>query len=272
MAIKFLKNRFVRIGLVLLLFMSVLTGIGFFIYFSNLELFVRNPHFILRTVNVSSTGWWNKRSDAVCKKLKIELGKQNLFELPLEQLRLALEAVPSIETVKVQRVLPDTLNFQILEKIPRAYLGSRKTTPWLVDDNAVIMAKKSCVDLGDGLPEIISLPHTVKYVEGGQIKMLKPAMELLQVIRREYPDFRITALSVKKTDQLDFVAYYKSDRLPYVVIMPSKKVPYYMDYLKSAIKSARQKNDKRRTVCLLYDGNVTFDYAPWQKKEGENGN
>ena len=161
---KLSKEAKFRIGL--LLAVLVLAGAGILARFAYLSLFPNNPRLVVRSVRITGTRNWNpddpdKRQaqiDRICSILNIERGKTPMFprgnngaDLPAMVQKLR-EKIPELEQISVWRVLPDQLNFKLIERIPVANLSEE----FYIDSSGVVMDKTVCGDdISKSLPRLI---------------------------------------------------------------------------------------------------------------------
>ena len=131
-------------------------------------MFPANPGLTLRHVVVRSIGWWNDKTAHVQQMTELIPGKTGLFQVDLADIRARLLREPSIDNATVSRVLPDTIEISISERIPRALLGNQKS-PLVLDSNAVVMhrgAIKVYSEPGEGTTFTVRIPLTYIKREG----------------------------------------------------------------------------------------------------------
>lgn len=256
---KIMQNKLFKVGVVLSAFLIVIACIVLGFWFTTRALFSKNPHFLLKSVEVASTGWWQSKSSDIIEILDLKVNKSNIFEINLLELRKKLEKEPSIEKVSIARVLPDSLRFNITERIPRAYLDNRKSL-LVVDSSCMVMSRNSCLNINPKLPVIADYETKVEIKPGMAMPQLKAAMDLVMLTHTDYPEFRIFVISMKNTEELEFILFYEDDKLkPYRVYMPVNDIPTRLNVLKSALVRALRSNDPRRTINLTFDGSVVFN-------------
>ena len=166
---KLSKEAKFRIGL--LLAVIILAGAGFLAYYAYLALFPKNPRLVVRSVRITGTRNWNpddpdKRQaqiDRICSILNIERGKTQMFpgdsgkaDLPAMIAKLQQE-IPELEEIRIYRVLPDQLMFELRERTPAANLDS-----FYIDDSGVVLDKAVCGDISDSLPILICKPSIAR--------------------------------------------------------------------------------------------------------------
>ena len=135
-------SRKTKITLGILISVSALTLIVIGLWLAWNNMFRRNDRFYVVHVNVTSAegqGKWHgkvkevmpiviqskidqEKADALEKEPSPEDKLFTLFEIDVKKLRQELEKVPEIDKVSVRRVLPNTLDIKIVERVPVAFL------------------------------------------------------------------------------------------------------------------------------------------------------
>ncbi|OGV35056.1 MAG: hypothetical protein A2020_11040 [Lentisphaerae bacterium GWF2_45_14] len=252
------RNRFFRLGLVLSTLAVFIASVILFFWFTTRALFSKNRHFVLKNVSVVSVGWWDKQSRRVANILKLKPGQTNLFEVDLKSLRSVLEKEPSIERVTAARQLPDSIKINIIERIPRAFLGSRNID--LVSDaTGIVMDKNTCVPLNPKIPVIknFRVRRGHKLQPGLEIASLKPALELIMITRTDYPEFKIDEISMGGHEEMYLRIFYGTGSpREYNVVMPQSDLKNNLRILKTAILKSTRDKDTRTNMNLCYKGQV----------------
>ena len=220
-------------------------------------MFRANPRLAFRELHVSSSGYWNKKDDYITRILKLEKNT-NIFTLDLKTLRQKLRSIPSVEDASVIRVLPDTLFVNITERMPRALINF-SNAKWVIDENTVIMERRFSMASQLTLPLLVGVPHR-KFNGGDRLPELKPALDLICKVLRNFPDMEMLRLSVATPERLDFHIKYRNGRI-YRVIMPveNRGLDFMLNALQSAIIHAYQLGDERSTFNLSFDGQVVIN-------------
>ena len=133
---------------------AVLAALGFGAFYAKLELFDRNPRFELKTVNVVTTG--TALSEVEVERLTgIRKGK-NMFALDVPKIRRDfLRALPNIRDIRIERVPPDTMNVQVMERV--AVVRSPSNRRMVLDVDGFCFALQPWQDAkADTLPRIRS--------------------------------------------------------------------------------------------------------------------
>lgn len=153
----------VRRGLVVVL-MILLAAVLLFSVFAGLKyaaslFFSRNPKFELKIINVTSDG--RLTPEFFCERAGLQTGT-NLFSVDFDKLRKKLEEVPLVESVKIERKLPDTLNISVIERVALAQIRwNPRALPFLIDRHGVVIPMTRS---GQSLP----------LVEGLRLEKIKP--------------------------------------------------------------------------------------------------
>jgi len=154
-------------------------------------LFTSNDHFIVKNVIPENTLLWKGKDkiDSLSELLETERGVTNIFSVDLVLGRERLELQPDIASVSVYRELPDTIRVAIKDRTPRAVVEYNVTRngemrkDWRpLDINGVVMSKESTVGRESGLPRIIGCKFDEKIVEGEELDVVKPALEIVRLI------------------------------------------------------------------------------------------
>jgi len=124
----------------------------------------RNPHFELKNMIMSSDG--RLSSDQLLEYAAVE-PPLNLFAVDFDRVRENLLAVPWIESVRIQRKLPDTLVVQAVERTAMARIRQKKWGfPFLVDPHGIVMPSTRS---GQSLP----------LIEGVKLEELRPGEQVI---------------------------------------------------------------------------------------------
>ena len=220
-------------------------------------MFKANPRLVFRELHVSSTGYWNKKDDFITRILKLKKNT-NIFEIDLKQLRQKLRTIPSVEDAEVVRILPDTIYVNITERMPRALINY-SNAKWVIDENTVVMERRFSMASQLSLPLLVGVPSR-RFSGGSRLPELKPALDLIGKILRNFPDMELLRLSVATPEKLDFHIRYRNGKI-YRVIIPVKNrgLDFMLNALQSAIIHAYQLGDMRSTFNLSFDGQVVIN-------------
>ena len=268
---KILRNPIVRILIVLLSIGTFLFAVGALTVLIYLKMFDENPHFTLREVQVKSPGYWNGRDDEITRILGIRKGFNNLFEMDVIKLKKDLldKKEYSIENVEISEKLPDTILFQVHERIPRALLYNRKSN-LLIDGNCVLINKTYCVNINSDIPIITGFKiQGVRFSQGmGKEKIpygkvlfqLRPAVTLISLINTDYPEFNIKLINIYNANELTVFMTGPHNKRVIRVLLPFK---YSKDVPLSDVEFNRQ---VARLKMKLAELKKLYLFLRWKRK------
>ena len=226
-----------------------------------------NPRMTIRQVKVASGGYWNdrgywsNRETELLRRLGIRRG-MTLFAVDPGKLRAGLERIPCVESARVYRVLPDTLQLEVIERTPRAVLFDR-ASPLVADENGMVIERReSLVATGRwDLPLISGVP--LKYQPGQKDPRLAPAMELIMQTVSRYHNFKIREVALKSPERMECFFNYGGGRTIYRAIFPVRRYESRIDglllALESALIEARRSGEDKRNFNLSFDGQVVMN-------------
>jgi hypothetical protein len=190
----------------LLLILLSLLGAGLFGAQRLLNsLFFTNPDYAIHSVEVTTDG--ELARETVLHAAEIEDGA-NIFGINLSAVEDRLRALPQVEEVDVQRLLPDKVVIGIQERRPIAWIASTEANKssfnfdgaFLVDRRGIVLQPKGSAPEYMTLPVIIGVD--LKNVTVGQPIDSDPIRAALELIR-ECPEvmqsrFQIATIDVSK--------------------------------------------------------------------------
>jgi len=105
--------------------------------------FVNNPEFELKDIVLTTNGLMTKQR--IIKESNIKEG-DTLYSIDIKRMKSKLESMPETVSVKIDRVLPDKLVIEIVERVPVAwievehlgFLGRMKENGVLIDSEGVV--------------------------------------------------------------------------------------------------------------------------------------
>lgn len=165
-------------------------------------LFTENDHFLLREISARSDG---VLPEGLLREWAGVSTGQNLFQVPLGEVRERLEKNPIIRRAVVRRRLPGVLEIEVSERVAIARMGQVEGhMNWLVDDEGVLI-RKSLHD--KHLPFLLGVPPNVTLgdtIAGGRgwdaLRYLKVLRDL-PAVKRDL--FEVQVISVGHPDYLD---------------------------------------------------------------------
>lgn len=258
----FYKSRKFKIILSCVILLLVLIFIGFICIYLPLQMFSKNPRFTLTNVKIVAhpRGYWLDKKEKICQIMKVEIGSDNLFAFNLQDLAERLLARPSIESVSVMRVLPDTLLVKITEREPRALLQSFQST-YVVDQQGNLMLRTECMDIATSLPVISGIKKLAYLKPGEKVPDIDEAMTFLQSVKTKWPGIRVIKIIIKPEMLLASVSY-KSFPDFFRVEMPKKDISGEVRELATALDRIVNTGSKKRSINLMYENRAVLSDLP----------
>jgi cell division protein FtsQ len=242
----------------LLLAVGLLVGLYQGVAYSGSLFFSRNPKFELKNINITSDG--RLTPEFFLQRSGLETGT-NLFQVDFEVLMKRFQEVPLVESVTLERRLPDTLNIRIVERVAMAQIRwNPKTLPFLLDRHAVVIPMTRS---GQSLP----------LIEGFRTQILRPGdrldnpgirqcLDLQAAVDRSGLGAQITfnTLDIRHPD---FVTAQVNGEM--TVRFPLHSAEDKLDRLAKTLRQASIQGKRLKTIDLTPDGvnvPVTFYELP----------
>ncbi|MBQ9336947.1 MAG: FtsQ-type POTRA domain-containing protein [Lentisphaeria bacterium] len=255
--IEFFKKRSVRIWSAVIAIIVFLSGTALLVWLLSSQMVTDNPRFVLNRVLVRSHdgGFWHGRKNLVCDILRIREGESNLFRLdPGEMRKRLLEREPSIQSVRVIRELPDTLNVEITERIPVARLNENSNL--VIDAHTILMEKSRCMNLTASLPVILADAGTMKYPPGAAVSKFRPIVKLINLTRTSFPDLKVGTILIVQKQYLKCTIHYKNEREYYIVTLPPDDLMRHLNILVATLEQLRREKSPKRNIDLRFNKQV----------------
>ncbi len=252
------RNRVGRALLALALILLIFVGILILGVFLKHWLFTGNQRLTLREVEVVTTGYWDGKAPQLANRLGIE-PNSNLYTLRPEALRERLREIPSVESCEVRRILPDTLQLRIIERIPRAALGNPRS-PWVVDQTGVVIPRLESMSGSSRLPlPVLIGVNTTELEPGQQLENIRPALDLIMLTVRNFPDIEVIAVDLRNQDKYAvFIRYRKQKSCKLLIPGNGKNYPMLLSAAQTSIIQAERRGDPRGTFDVSFDGRVVM--------------
>ncbi len=218
-----LRRPGVRVGLVISLLVIICASLTLLFFAANRSLFSKNPHFILRHLDVRSSGFWSTNQGELLKRLGLKLDVSNLFDFTLSDAVGKLRAEPGIEKVSVSRTLPDTLCLEISERIPRAFIKSNNSG-WVADSSSILLDAKRMPPIKGSIPIITGLRIQRRIAVGETISEIQDAMRIIMESVTRYPEMKISMINIAVPREMHIYFTYKSNKNETVAILPCDSI------------------------------------------------
>jgi len=191
------------VGILLLLALMAALGMGIARWMH------RSQTFSLQEVAISGNRLLS--TDAILNLVQVKPGL-NITDISLQAIQRKLESNPYIETALVSRRFPSTLQIEVVERVPVAFLAG--TRLFAVDRNGVLLPVLHSTALGS-LPVINGIgrfPERVGEVVASE--RVQQALELLKSVR--IADVKLYQRLSEVTFSADkgFVVYFTDVRFP----------------------------------------------------------
>ena len=251
---RFYKRPAFRIGLIFSTIIITLCVVAAGFWLTSKSLFSGNDNLIVRRVVVRSGGWWKNHPRDVMRILNVTTGETHLFKSTLPELRSKLEAQPSIESVGISRIIPDTLVIDINERIPQAFLHWKNNSK-VVDGNGVVMSTASCVSVGGDLPVVTGFRSKKEdLIPGNRLPQVMPAMDLIEAAARIVPDMRFLRVSLNNPDYFKTEIRVDRSRKNYEFYLSKKGYEVKLHALSNLLARISRSHPKAKTIDMRYKG------------------
>ncbi len=214
-----------------------------------------NSNYLLRHVEVDSSGYWDGRDELVAAFLRLKINKDNIFKLDLEQIKKQALRIPGVKECEVRRLLPDTLQFNFIERVPRARISGHPS--YLVDEHGIILFRKYCMQHSQNLVMLTGINPKRKFSVNTQAEDLVNAMQISLLALRYHSDIEIVAMDVSNKDFLKLYVRYAKGKLRQA-IMPNdlNGADLRLKALRTALIRSHNANDGVKLYNLSFDGRV----------------
>ena len=225
-----------------------------------------NPDYYLAFVNVSTDG--TLTHEQVRTTANIEIGR-NIFTIDIAKAREELDAMPQVESVELQRVLPNRIEVRIFERRPIAWLAAKAgEDPSVSDKSFLVDSRGIAMQIKARLPEYLSLPVIAgvsmeNLVAGQKVKSyeMQAALDLIR-LNTDNTRFHPRTLDISKgycvivTDQSRRKVTFGLERV-------DQQVNRLMRYIEFSETSGRQ----IQTVNLMVERNTPVLFAKTEEEE-----
>lgn len=125
------------VSLSIVLTVAILFGLYVLVSYIGSLFFSKNDAFTMKNIVMQSDGRLSSAQLFEYSNLDPDM---NLFEVDFDELRANLEAVPLVESLTIQRRLPDTLVVDVIERVAVAQVNWKwRAVPFLVDRTGVVL-------------------------------------------------------------------------------------------------------------------------------------
>ena len=233
----------------------VLAAIIFGIIFLYRSIFTENPRFTITKIMVNSNGYWNNRTADLIKVTGLKVNSDNIWKLSLSNLREKALKLEGVENCDVIRIIPNTIEFAITERIPRAQLSEYPSV--LVDSGTFAIPKSKAMPNTGKLPYIMGMPKKMKFIANKKIPQLDFAMFLIMKTIRDFSEFEIVAIDIANPDYYTLWLRYNGGAIKRVIIpVDHKNIDIKFIALRTAMSQAAIKNIEYKLFDLSFKDRV----------------
>ena len=220
------------------------------------RMFLNNPEYNLAAVEINDDGAALTR-DVILATTQLKLG-QNIFSFSLSKAREALQALPQVERVELQRALPNRITIEIVERRPVAWLAEAKTADPSTSENSFLIDSKGVLFKPKRqLPEYLRLPAIYgapveNYLAGDTVNSPEvcAALELVQK-NADANKFRLQSIDLSKGYCL-----IVTDSRRAKITFGLDDIGRQMDRLGAVLDYAAAQGKEIRTVNLMVEKNI----------------
>lgn len=214
-----------------------------------------NSNYILRNVNVASNGYWHNRNNIVGKYAGLNIRKDNIFRIDLNKIKEKVMKIDNVQHCDVRRILPDTIQINIIERVPRARIS--RQPDYLLDETGTVLSRKYSMLPTHSLPLLTGLHLKEKLKLNNTVPELYNVMQIIVRTLRYYSDIEIVAADVSNKDFIKLYVRYAKGRLRQA-IMPNtlQGVDIRMKALRTALIQSHAAQDSIKIYNLSFDGRV----------------
>lgn len=208
-------------------------------------LLTQNPRFTLRRIEVNSSGFWQNNGQMLAQRIGIAPGDA-FFDINVGEVRRKIMQIQNVDSCEVQLIVPDTMVINLTERVPRAILVNRNSN--IVIDEFGKLFKKS---------ESTAVKHNLPLIYGLCGFPMKPALNLIMTVIRDFNDINIQSISVAHEDHLKVDLIYR-DMKKCHVLLPTDVEDYkfLLQTLQSAIINTSGYDNAVKNFDLRNSGQV----------------
>lgn len=249
------KKLILKLALIFVIFGTVLCTLIFGAIYLYKAVCSENSNYILRNIEVISNGYWSKKDKIAGNFLKLKIGKDNIFKLDLKAIKNKTMLLPGVKYCEVRRILPDTLQLEIIERVPRAKIAHHNS--YLIDEEGIVLLKKYCMTSAGNLPLITGVSRKKKFTVNKQVPEFANAMQILLMCLRYYSDIEIIAVDVSDSEFLKFYIRYAGGRMRQAIMPNSTNgADLRLKALRTALIRSHVLNDSINIYNLSFEGRI----------------
>ena len=213
-----------------------------------------DSRFVVKKIQVGPEGSVPERVEKAVRKA-VKARGENIFKVNIYEMKKRIEKIPEVESVRIHRILPDTLKIEVSVRKARAVLDTRPII--CVDSEGVLLPGDASRGRGY-LTQVCGIElGSEKPGETSNNRDLFTALEILELCDSSRLNEQVTVeeLHVKKNGEISlFVCSRKPMRHIFTVILGDRDFPQRLAYLIEILdreSSARER--VHRVINLTYN-------------------
>ena len=256
------RNRAIIVFTCKLIFFGTLVGGAWVGSKEALRRFVwENPDYCLTDVRVPADGALTR--EQILTAAGIVEG-QNIFSIDLTAARDRIDRLPQVDRVEIQRVLPNRIDINIIERRPIAWVTARSDEDpsasdksFLIDARGVVMRSKTVLQEYFHLP-IISGVEVENLVPGQKVTSMEmqAALDLVR-LNADSTRFQVRNIDISKGYCL-----VVTDRTLAQITFGLDRIDLQLEQLNRLLDHFVPRQREIQTVNLLVGRNVPVTFAP----------
>ena len=229
-----------------------------------------NPEYSLAAGEVNDDGAALTR-EVIMNTAGLKIG-QNVFSFSLAKAREAVTALPQVDHVEMQRVLPNKVTIDLTERRPLAWIADAQSEdPSASDKSFLVDAKHVLFKPKRALPEYLRLPAIYgvpmdNFLSGEVIDKPEVTAALDLITRNgDTARFQIRQIDVSKG-----YCMIATDSKRARVTFGLDKVDQQLERLAAVVQRFSSPQQEIQTVNLLPEKNIPVTFAPPPGRDGDN--
>lgn len=234
------------------------------------KFFWQNPEYNLAVVEINNDGSALSR-ETILTTAGLRLG-ENIFSVSLAKARDAISALPQVDHVEMQKVLPNKIAIELTERRPVAWLAdSQAEDPSASDKSFLIDAKFVLFKPKRQLPEYLRLPAiygvpTENFLSGETVN--RPEVNAaLNLIQRNGDSARFHLQSIDLSKGYCMVA---TDSRRAQITFSLDNIDRQLERLGALLDYVDGNHQEIQTVNLMVERNIPVTFAPTPSQEADD--
>lgn len=258
------NHRILVVASKLLLFVLVCGALFFGVRYGAARLFFENLDYQLTKIEVRTDGTLQR--EQILKTAGLREGL-NIFSVNLARVHDLLQQLPQVDQVQVVRRMPSSVDVQIVERKPVAWITADAEMPgpfagdgsFLMDARGVLMEEKKWLPEYLGLPVIVGCSS--ESLEAGRTVESFEAKAALELLRLSTRSFMQTRFQVREIDVSKGYCLLVTDKNRTRVTFGFDNLDAQLQRLEQFLLYSDESGRELETVNLLVQRNVPITFA-----------